>query len=902
MGSIAKAKFTSNVVSNNNRPVTLKLGTSRYSFDEMFNDIGGATLVIEKKPESNKFSIRKSSGNTLMLNDYFGNVVFSKSWYITGGSELYLDRDRDRASNILRRGYTWNTDGVSNDIFAECDSFVVATAQGFNDGACLLGSSNSDYYNSEDYYNAWQQNANDMSVYILTDVPTQDSEPKEQLIEHTYYPVEEMDISDQDSYKNRYNSNFLLTYKDSSGKTHILNANESVKGSDGRTYYTSTTAKINVNTSITTLQKNAFSFDSNEDIKSESEGVLKLHGLKQNDPKNEKPYIMLDADDNGNFVSYSKSRKEMSFYFNDDNTLYLRGSKSDRWIGWGEFEDADGNTKQGFVSVASKEEAVKFNIYWLKENGSYIDFYNKDKETYNRRYNYYYYYADGYENSTNALSNRIKSPIELGATDGDGNIFAGWTLNKDKSGVYDLGEEFENIYDADDGLSEEFISKYDIASSTDYFDPESISMRKQHTDSYGTYYYYSADLYPVYIKHAVTKAALVNDPAIKALIAATDWKDSQRLKPTTATATNNALTATTNGTDEEKDTQIWQGSINVETYVDGKLYGTPDKLYFQYHNDDAADVILKFVDDSKLAAQTGGDADTKLQQYLLDESILPATSQDGKYTIDAVIAEQSGSEDGLKYAYNWINEKGARLDNVKGGSTIKVYMSNKFQVKYYLDDQELTDDAYQDESYYASNATMKAIEAENAILDLNHSITDEQIKGLMDKDITEVDNSEVYKPADSKRFAFEAYKYLVHERDNKFTAAQAPTIPANLRFKSAKWQVKDSAGNIVAEISPEELASISEQEGGLEEYFNALTNYAYQNDNDAVNTFHLYLYTENATEEGQTTPEDKPKEVKNPEQAKNPLTSPGTIVVYFMLAGASVAGLCLAAYKRAQDR
>lgn len=61
---------------------------------------------------------------------------------------------------------------------------------------------------------------------------------------------------------------------------------------------------------------------------------------------------------------------------------------------------------------------------------------------------------------------------------------------------------------------------------------------------------------------------------------------------------------------------------------------------------------------------------------------------------------------------------------------------------------------------------------------------------------------------------------------------------------------------------------------------------------------HLHLYTEDATEEGHTTSEDKPKEIKNQGQAKNPLTSPGAAAIYFILTGASIAGLCLAARKK----
>ena len=914
-GNIAKAKFLSNIISQNGRPVTLKLGVSHFEFDEMFNDKGGSSVDIEKSGEGDEFIIHKKEGSQLALIDYFGNVVFSKGiWTKYHYGTLSIDnfehdlkRTRSEKNMLVRNSYARTVFSRGfNELTYNCARIV--STKDLNTNGCVLDTGNSDYYNSEAYYDAWKQNANDMSVYILTDVPTRNEESQEQAIERTYRPTDNIDISDEGAYKYMYNDNFLLTYKDSENKIHILDASEIAQDANGRTYYTGTTATKNANDTITTLQKNAFNFDSNEDIKSESEGVLKLHGLKQKDPKNNNPYIMLDADDNGNFVSYSKSRKEMSFYFNDDNTLYLRGSKSDRWIGWGEFEDAEGNTKQGFISVNSKDQAIKFNIYWLNEVSSRINMYNQDRETLYDGGPYYYYYGSFEQEtgSTNYQSNRIKSPIKLGDPNVEGDIFVGWTLNKEKSQVYNLNENFENIYNKKDGLNEEFMSRYEIVSGFDYFDAESISKKELHTDYWGnTYETYSVDLYPVYIKHATTKAALVNDPNTKALIGATDWKDSQTLAPTPTTATNNALANTINSTTEEKDTQVWQGSINVETYVDGKLYGTPDKLYFRYHNDDAADVILKFIEDNQLAAQTGGDADTKLQQYLLNESILPATSQDGRYTIDAVIAEQAGSEDGLKYAYNWVNESGARLDNVKGGSTIKVYMSNKYQVKYYLDDQELTDDAYQDGNFYASDATMKAIEAEEAMWNLNGNITDEELNGLMDKNITEVGNSEVYKPANPKRFIFEGYKYVVHERDNKFTAAAAPTIPEGLRFKSAKWQIKDNSGNIIAEISPEELAAISEQEGGLEQYFDALTQYAYTGDGDNVNTFHLYLYTESASNPSNQSSDNptapaKPTNPAKPDQtSNNPLTSSGAIAIYFMMASAAIATLGLMAYKRA---
>jgi hypothetical protein len=191
-------------------------------------------------------------------------------------------------------------------------------------------------------------------------------------------------------------------------------------------------------------------------------------------------------------------------------------------------------------------------------------------------------------------------------------------------------------------------------------------------------------------------------------------------------------------------------------------------------------------------------------------------------------------------------------------------MSNRYQVKYYLDDKELTSNNYKDDNYYASNATSRALELEIAQQDINAKLTDEQLKALMDKNIKNIGTSEVYKPADSKRFDFETYKYVVNTRDNKFTAAKVPDIPAGKRFSNVKWQIKDANGNVIAEVSPEKLASISENVESLEEYFNALTSYAYKNNEDYIYTFHLHLYTEEALEEPNVSPSNVEPSETNP--------------------------------------
>ena len=961
-GKVATTKFLSNIDSSTGRKLTLKLNSDAYPVKLTFNELGGANFTVEKDQfNDNTFRIYKHTGD-LVLNDIFGRTFFtsttntkwaneSESRYDWFGLEYYIKRENN--TNTFTRNYQpsnryplqqlYPNDFSNSSYIISCKKYVSSMLK--NNESCNVDAEHSDHWNSEEYYNQWLETVRS-SLYILTNEPIRDTAPQKQDVRVTYFPVQDASTEYKETWGDYtydgYSTNFLLAYKDTNNKLHLLSEVETEEGNP-HTIYPGSDATFNSNGSITTYVGNAFTFSVNDDIKAESDGQLKLHALKQYDEYTTNPYITIDSDDDGNFITYAKSRKEMSFYFNDDNTLNLRASKSDRWIGW--------DNEKGFVSVATRDQAVKFSVYKANNNSYQIIYKNTgygDQDGYSYVSNYIPEKGTTIARSQlTRLYNTLGKEVRTLEEDDNGiahpfgyYIFAGWTQNKDKSGL--VTENFENIYDAKNGLSEDFVDAHELVSNTDWADLGSLQFEQPepYPCSWNPDYMCqdspTITLYPVYVNFPSQNPAYVKNNAGENLIAAADWKDFQH--------TDDIFSAMV---DQD---ERWQGSINLEVYIDGKKQNDTQKLYYNYHNDNAADILLKFVDDTKLdldcpanafpdGVPDGYDVAAICEAYgkyvyMLDDSILPATSQDGKYTIDAVIAEQAGSEDGLKYAYNWVNESSARLDNVKGGSTIKVYLSNKYQVKYYLDDEQLTDDAHTDTNYYASDATMRAIEAEQTQLNLNANISDEELQGLMNKDITEVGSSEIFKPANPKRFAFEAYKYVVHERGNKFTAATAPSIPEGKRFKVARWQIKDDAGNIVAEISPEELAAISEQEGGLEQYFDALTQYAYADDNDNVNTFHLYLYTEEDTDSANPTdstdpanptdstdpanptdstnpanPTDStdpanptdltnPKDIQGSQQSKNPFTSATSPAIYCMLIGVLTAALGLFTYRK----
>ena len=843
--TMVTTKFVSNVLSDNNRYKTLKIENDNYDSDDMFNDVGGAMISIFD--EGGRFMVAKSNGNhVLALNDIFGNAFFnSLKLSSTYSPELVVYDERDKI--FLKK----NNNGDDR-MFNKCVTVSLVALAGNHEPYCTLETDLLDYYSSDMYRSAWISTAMNQFVFLLTDTTDDDPSHEEQLPEGTYFPVEDPEA--YRPYRYGYDESFVLDYVDDSNGHHILSATEWVDG-ESHPYYLGSDARIGENGNITTLVKDSFVF-SPSDVKEETDGRLKLHGLRQNDVRSSAPYLMIDNADGEDFISYSSSRKEMSFYYEGD-TVYVRGSKTDRWIGWGEFTDKDGNQREGFVSVKSKDEAVGFKLYY--RNGfttegstlrSTMNFYDKDgmleiiyaEGTYNGHWgkdlHCYYYYVDdvvqcrsgavgddyiigSHSVTNNGLSYRVKMPMALGTVMDDGTVFAGYTIDPTKAGaVIELDEDTENIYNYKDGLSDYVASDYKIINNKDYVDPYSFltffdTPQTQEIDGYDITISAHADLYPVFIRHAYSQPALVKDPNEQAILGAVDWKEEQ-----IGGSSGDVVSG-------EKDTQVWQGSINVETYLDGELYGQPSKLYFQYHNDDAADVILKFVNNEQLNLYSGNDQNKQLEEFLLDDDNYPTVSQSGEYHIDAIIAEQAGSENGLTYALNWADDHGARLDNVKGGSTIKVYFSTGFPLDCYMNDLFLGGRASQNDRM--SDATAKAIENEGAEYSIKRGeTTDEGLLGLLDKDTTMVNESIVYKPANPKRFFFETYAYILNDKGEESTDGICMETLSERRFNRSLFQILRIEGGEVVDIvdvDPSIFDDLSE-DSGFADYYVRISNYA----------------------------------------------------------------------------
>lgn len=256
----------------------------------------------------------------------------------------------------------------------------------------------------------------------------------------------------------------------------------------------------------------------------------------------------------------------------------------------------------------------------------------------------------------------------------------GWTVSKTKAGFLNLNSSV-NLYDYIDSegiasLSTDTINQYGILGTGN---PELTQLADATTlTGNGT-----LNLYAVYAVRGFDSAVAVTDASGKNVMGIADWKPTQ---------------GDTGYQNSEK--EKWLGSINLALYKDGVQWGETQTLYFSYHNDKAADLNLKFIWDKYANTSQF----KNLYEYLSfvngegifngklvppsynNELVFPPYDQVGHYTIDGVIAEQGGSEDGLKYAFNWMEKYGGQLDNVVGESTVNVYVTSVYNVEYYLVD------------------------------------------------------------------------------------------------------------------------------------------------------------------------------------------------------------------------
>ena len=435
---------------------------------------------------------------------------------------------------------------------------------------------------------------------------------------------------------------------------------------------------------------------------------------------------------------------------------------------------------------------------------------------------------------------------------GEDYIFVGWTRDKEKAGY--LGkDESANLYDFDD-LSRVASIKQDVKETCGLLgdcNPEASNTFKIQASDLGEDK--TLDLYPVYAWRGRTEVVSWDENGTM-ILGVSDYKDLQ---------------AGHDGTVDVR--ERWLGSIDIEVYRDGVLVksgsapsrpsGAPGRrtinaarggalkansgdvtarLYFAYHNDDAADLNIKFIADT-VTRET-------LMPYLRDGDFSTTTPSDD-YIIDAVYAEQGGSEDGLKYMYNWLDpEVGGQLDNVRGGSTVKIYVTTRYQVKYYYDNGEtdgyveLKSEKYLDENYYTTAGTENAINEKKA--DSDYLVTSEsEYSKLLEKT-----------PSDTTRFTDEAIRrgeyskflYNFNEYPHVISIPALPEgeeIPEGAVLDSDTWTVRDAKGKAMlyegsSSVAPSSRLTVTDTTYGTG---NTVWSYTDENLDDVTNTYHLYI-------------------------------------------------------------
>ena len=343
-------------------------------------------------------------------------------------------------------------------------------------------------------------------------------------------------------------------------------------------------------------------------------------------------------------------------------------------------------------------------------------------------------------------------------------------------------------------------------------------------------------VYPVYAQRGFSAAVSANEGETM-IIGASDYKDMQN-----------------SGSGSISEKEIWLGSINIEVYLDGVLWvpggagqstigyrrSAPPAtatMYFAYHNDNAADLNIKFIAET-VTAET-------LYEYM-SSSDFSQTEPTEHYVINAVVAEQGGSEDGLKYRYNWMSEQyGGQLDNVKGGSTVKIYVTSKYQVKYYLDNdgtgyRELTGDAWQDDNYYTTPGTDEAVNAAEQQSDYV-VVPDGDYPDLINRTPT---NPYTFKDELIERGGYQQFIYKMSTSDHQIPIAPIPgedIIGQGAELTENTWAMRNVGLEKTLSVDPE---SNWDMEGT--NYGTGNTSYAFKGNqapfaDDSVYTYHLTL-------------------------------------------------------------
>ena len=448
------------------------------------------------------------------------------------------------------------------------------------------------------------------------------------------------------------------------------------------------------------------------------------------------------------------------------------------------------DTKKDFI-ITSYDKAIKFDLY-------------TEEEVYETK-RVEYYYDDGYSYTTYTSSAK---PLQLDYSSNTEKEFLGWSTDPNVTN-YITEEDKENLYTYNIdkkkiAINEIVIKKYSLI--------ENFSEVKNTGEV--------IKLYWVGYKYSeLTREPYIGKVDNKNIIGAIDWKNIQENK------TEEYL--------EKKEKH--QGSIFIEVYLDGEIFIPASKMYFRYDNDNTTDITIKFLNEEI----------ENINTYLLEQENY---YRNPHYNIVGIYAEQGGSEEGLYKKFNWIKDSGAQLDNVKGGSTVKIYLSSKYTLKYYLNDKLYEEDEF----VYFPTITKSIIKANSKTSDyIVNSTTNEDLLNM-------TDTTEYFKEEDMARGKYFSFSYELLDLKDLVEISSLP----NVKLTRDYWVIKDVDGIFNYKALPREL---------MQHKVIKNVDYIYMDETDEINTIHLYAYTPDnepkVSEE--LTKISFPKEVENPETFDN---------------------------------
>ena len=139
-------------------------------------------------------------------------------------------------------------------------------------------------------------------------------------------------------------------------------------------------------------------------------------------------------------------------------------------------------------------------------------------------------------------------------------------------------------------------------------------------------------------------------------------------------------------------------TINVEVYVDGNR--AQASTYIEVKN--WGDRTDNFSTATSTTYPYAEEVNFTYETYNCADFVISMGSAAGTYVVQAIEAELIGGENGSA-GIDKTEDGTYTLDNVAGGSTVKVYLYLPYEVRYYQDDVQLTDDYVDNQTYVASN-------------------------------------------------------------------------------------------------------------------------------------------------------------------------------------------------------